>query len=124
MNSLRAFAKWAQEKGHAPAALALMTVGKLRTKGNIPGTNRKPPKALEIAEAISMIAQVKEWRPDAGLLLEGMVLFCLRPHALCRLRRGDVKLPSGGSPGSLHSVGLKGYHDRLLPIFAGTCQHQ
>lgn len=123
MVSLRAFARWAQEKGYAPPALAFMVVGRLRSKGIIAGTNRKPPKALEMAEMLRLVAMVKEKREDVGLLLEGMLLFCLRPYALCRLLRRDLKLPGKGEPGSLKNLGLKGFHDRDLSITPGTQQY-
>ncbi len=121
--SLKAFARWAQAKGHAPALLPFLTVGKLRINGKIAGTNRKPPKAMEMAEVLALLGKIKSMREDVALFLEGMVLFCLRPHALWKLRRGDVKLPVNGTPGSLKSIPLKGYHERLLPIFPDSQQH-
>lgn len=121
--SLRAFAKWAQAKGYAPALLPFLAVGKLRTTGKIAGTNRMPPKALEISELLALVDKVKAVREDVGLLLEGMILFCLRPRALWKLRRGDLKLPVRGASGSLKSIPLKGHHERSLPIFPDSQQH-
>lgn len=123
MISLKSFARWAQSKGYAPPALAFMVVPKLRVKGLIAGTNRKPPRALEMGELLCSIAMVKAVREDIGLLLEGMVLFCLRPHGLWNLRRGDLKLPENGEPGRLRCMGLKGFHERELSIQPGSEQH-
>ena len=121
--SLRAFAKWAQAKGHAPALLPFLAVGKLRTIGKISGTNRKPPKALEISELLTLVGAIKAVREDVGLLLEGMILFCLRPRALWKLRPCDLKLPVRGASGSLKGIPLKGHHERSLPIFPDSQQH-
>lgn len=121
--SLRAFAAWAQGKGYAPASLPLMTVGKLRVTGTISGTGRKPPKSLDMGEVLDAVARIKALREDIGLLLEGMILLCLRPHALCLLRRNELKLPMNGNPGRIKSAALKGYYERSLPILPGTAYH-
>lgn len=121
--SLRAFGRWAMAKGYAPAALPFMAVGKLRAKGKVGGFNQRPPKALEMGELLAVIERIAAEREDVGLLLKGMALFCLRPRALCLLRRVDLKLPKGGHPGSLTCAGLKGGHERQLPIVPGSEQH-
>lgn len=124
MSSLRAFAKWAQAKGYAPALLPFQAVGRLQVKGKLPGTNRKPPKSFGISELLEVVARIGKEREDVGLLLEGMILFCLRPGALAKLKRRDLKLPIGNSSGSLESLALKGHFDRSLVIFPSSQQHE
>lgn len=121
--TLKAFAKWAQQKGYAPPALPLLTVGRLRIKGLVPGFNSKPPKALEMGELMDIIARIEKEREDVALVLKGMACFCLRPGAVCALRRRDVVLPKGDAPGRLESQALKRHFDRSLPIFPGSVQH-
>lgn len=123
MVSLRSFSRWAQKKGYAPALLPFLAVGRLMVKGKLPGTNRNPPKALEISEMLTIVARVKNEREDVGLLLEGMILFCLRPGAVAKLRRRDLILPVGNSSGRLENQALKGFFDRSLVILPGSEQH-
>jgi integrase len=123
LTMLQAFARWCWKKGFAPADIPILTVGKLRVKGKIPGTNSRPPQAIEPHELLKIMDRIEAEREDVGLVLKGMFLFCLRPKAVCALRRRNLLLPFGNIPGCLESKALKGFHDRMLTILPESEQH-
>ncbi len=118
--SLRAFARWAQFKGDAPAVLPLLTVNRLYVRGKLAGKNRKPPMAKEIGELLAILGKIRKRRADMGLFLLGMALFGLRPANVWKLRREDAKPPRGADLGRLHVKGIKGTPDRWLAVPAGS----
>lgn len=122
--SLFAFCRWAMRKELAPQVLPIMLVQRPQTRGKLPGLNRRPPPVLEIHELKALIRKIQEHRRDVGFFLLGMGLFGLRPEAVSGLRRGDVKLPQGGLPGRLHCRGIKGMHDRDIPVSPGSKQEK
>ncbi|MCD8350071.1 MAG: site-specific integrase [Planctomycetaceae bacterium] len=122
--SLFAFCRWAMRKELAPQVLPIMLVQRPQTRGKLPGLNRRPPPVLEMHELKAFIGKIGERRRDVALFLIGMGLFGLRPEAVSGLRRGDVKLPQGGLPGRLHCRGIKGMHDRDIPVPPGSKQER
>lgn len=123
-DSLMAFTRWARKKGYAPEVIPLLSVGRMRGRGKLPGKNRKPPRALEMEDLRRRLARLRAEREDIGLFLGCMALFGLRPVEVARLRREDYKPPRGGDPGRLHSRGVKGHHDRDIPVRKGSKQHR
>ena len=120
IDKLKTFARWAQGNDYAPDALPLLTVQKLWERGKIGGMNRKPPRFVEIHRIFAAIVRIKTVRADVGLVLEGMLLYWLRPKSAWRLRRRDASLPSRGMPGKLRIEEIKGKHFRTAAIEPGS----
>lgn len=113
--SLRLFARWAHERGHAPENPDLVRLRPVAAKGRVAGNNA-PPRFLAPPRLRDMLAAFGAERPDIGLVLEGMCYFGLRPRALVDSRWSHVARPRGGHAGYYLPPVIKGGKNTAIPI--------
>lgn len=124
VDALKAFARWAQGKRLAPAALPLLTTQRLVTKGKVAGKNWRAPKIMQIDQLLGVMDRIKAVRQDIGLILYGMLRLNLRPSEVADLKFRDVLFPVGDADGTLTFRRIKtGGQEITMPIVRSSFLH-